>query len=76
MRKIVDSLKRKSGLLIRATQGFTTDKSHPDYKAKVMAFTDSAFSKGRAEHITIPTGKVDFVAAKARKLACWAEDIC
>ena len=76
MGKIVDSLKRKAGMLIRATQGFVTDKSHPDYKVKVLAFTDSAFSKGTAEHITVPTGKVDFAAAKARKLACWAEDIC
>ena len=70
MGKIVDLLKKKSGLVMSATQGFTTDKSHPDCKVKVTAFTESAFSKGTAEHITMPTGKVDFAAAKARKLAC------
>jgi len=75
MNKIRNILVRKSGLLISSMQGFTCDRSSPDYVCKALVYTDSTFALGTAEQVTIPTGKIEFATAKARKLAGWAEDL-
>ena len=75
MNKIRNILVRKFGLLIRSMQGFTRDRESPDYVCKALVYTDFTFALGTAEHVTIPTRKIEFTTAKARKLAGWVEDL-
>ena len=73
--RTVKMLLRKAGLLIKAMQGYCTDRDSPDYVEKLTCYADSSYAVGTVSTLHVPTGKIEYATARSRKLANWANDL-
>lgn len=67
---MVQSLKKTSGMLVSACSGYPANGVQ-----KVGVYSDSSSAVLGVSNLFVPDGKIEFLTAKARKVAHWRDDI-
>ena len=67
---MVQSLKKTAGMLVSACSGYAADGIK-----KVGVYSDSSSAVLGVSNLFVPDGKIEFLTAKARKVAHWRDDI-
>ena len=67
---MVTSLKKTAGMLVAACMGYPVDGPQ-----KVGVYSDSSAAVQGMSNLFVPDGQVEFLTAKARKVAHWRDDV-
>ena len=67
---VVESLQKTGQMLVTATMGYPVNG-----KKKVGVYSDASAAVLGCSNLFVPDGKMEFLTAKARKVAHWRDDI-